>query len=289
MLFQNLPVAAHFSQLLLQSVSSAATHDSAPFKASTLFSNSSMSTIQPIIQAFTQRNSSTTLLTSAFASTSKNGLEFASPQSSTSPNTLSTGSKSTPVQEYSFTYPGYVAGSAIRLSYKDTIEASWIAVPPEHSPNLVIQCWDRNTTTSSTCTSLHPPASILIPPTDQRLKLTDLHHQPIKNVTLATQLDAMTSNFHVPLDAYKAFSPCQLLLQDFNTTDLDGGVGTANSSIIIISDTNSSEGQTWNLNNLAPVVAGAAGTGGATVSLPALGVMGYVTFLGIVVASVSFA
>jgi len=96
----------------------------------------------------------------------------------------------------------------------------------------------------------------------------------------------MTSNFIIPLTPYKDFSPCQLLLQDFNTTGLDGGVGTANSSAFVISNTNSSAGQTWSLKNSAPAVKGAVSTGDAGTGLKRLGTMEYVSLLGVLIANV---
>jgi len=114
----------------------------------------------------------------------------------------------------------------------------------------------------------------------------DVVQKPVISTTLATNLDSMTSNFQIPLTPYKDFSLCQLLLQDFNTTELDGGVGTANSSAFLISTTNSSAGQTWSLKNLAPAVKGAVGTGDAGTDLKRLGTMGYVSFLGVLIASV---
>lgn len=104
-------------------------------------------------------------------------------------------------------------------------------------------------------------------------------------MTLASQVDSMTSSFQVSLVPYKDYSPCQFLLQDLNTTGLDGGVGTANSSAFVISDTNSSTAQTWGLNNLAPAVMGATGSG-ATVGLSKLGMVSFVTFLGVVITTV---
>lgn len=159
MLYSKKSITATVFSLLLKRVSATTpdvyTHDATRTKASTLFSNSSMSTIQKTILPSSQRNLSTALSdgTSQAPVASANGLEFASSQSSASSNTSGTSSKSGSVQEYSFTYPGYVAGSYLQVSYKDTISASWISVPPEHSPNILIQCWDRNTTTSSTCMS----------------------------------------------------------------------------------------------------------------------------------------
>lgn len=114
----------------------------------------------------------------------------------------------------------------------------------------------------------------------------DVLQKPVISTTLATNLDSMTSNFQIPLTPYKDFSLCQLLLQDFNTTGLDGGLGTANSSAFSISNTNSSAGQTWSLKNLAPTVRGAVGTGDAGTSVKGLGIMGYVSFLGVLIASV---
>jgi len=157
MLFKRIPVTAPFLSLLLKSVISSSTHDSTTSKASNIYTNSSISTVNPTIKP-TFRSNSSTILPNA-VSPSANGLEIAAPQSSTSQDSPINPVNSTPVQEYSFTYPGYVAGSYIQVSYKDTIKASWISVPPEHPPNLLIQCWDRNTTTSSTCTYrlLHYP------------------------------------------------------------------------------------------------------------------------------------
>lgn len=153
MLSRRTPLVASFLFLIL---TSAKTQSIASSKTAYLSSNFSISTSRMSTQPFALGNLTTTISSAGtqIRSTPSNSLEFASPQSSTSSNASSTSSNSGSGKEYSFTYPGYVAGSYLQVSYKDTITASWISVPPDHPPNLLIQCWDRNTTTTSTCTYL---------------------------------------------------------------------------------------------------------------------------------------
>ena len=100
----------------------------------------------------------------------------------------------------------------------------------------------------------------------------------------------MESSYPIPLAPYAAYSLCQLLLQDFNTTDLNGGSAMANSSVFVISDTNASAPQTWSVTSLAPVMMGDVRQSGADRTWEgrrvelivgvALGVVGLGVFLG---------
>ena len=54
---------------------------------------------------------------------------------------------------YNFTYPTFPDhyGSGIQVSYKDTIDVSWVANGVQHSPELQIRCWERNDSNSFIC------------------------------------------------------------------------------------------------------------------------------------------
>ena len=84
-------------------------------------------------------------------------LQFASSQS-TSPSaaatsTLPAGSTPTAYPFYNFTYPTFPDHyqSGIQVSYKDTIDVAWVANGEQHAPQLQIQCWTRNDSSSFIC------------------------------------------------------------------------------------------------------------------------------------------
>ena len=58
--------------------------------------------------------------------------------------------------DYSFTYPKFLDryGTGIQVSYKDTIDVSWVANGAQPDPVLQIVCWDRNDSSSFVCTSI---------------------------------------------------------------------------------------------------------------------------------------
>lgn len=54
---------------------------------------------------------------------------------------------------YNFTYPSFPDryGSGIQVSYKDTIDVSWVANGVQNAPVLQIVCWERNDSNSFIC------------------------------------------------------------------------------------------------------------------------------------------
>lgn len=79
-------------------------------------------------------------------------LHLASSQSSTA-SSLPASSAPTVLPYYNFTYPTFPDhyGSGIQVSYKDTIDVSWVANGVQHSPELQIRCWERNDSNSFIC------------------------------------------------------------------------------------------------------------------------------------------
>ena len=99
-------------------------------------------------------------------------------------------SSSTVSANYNFTYPTFPDhyGSGIQASYKDTIDVSWTANGAQHSPELEIQCWNRNDSSSFICAYINPlpyPSSplLLLPPciTTPRIPI------PVPNPTTHSQ------------------------------------------------------------------------------------------------------
>ena len=162
---QSLSVVFSLSQLLENAISiTTPSKDDTLLSAATPLANSSVpNSISPTAQHTIV--SSTGTLHPKSSKITASSLEFASPQSSVSPDSPVDHANSFPVHEYSFTYPSYMNSSYIQVSYQDTIYASWISVPPDHPPNLIIQCWDRNSTTPSNCAFISSVASSETPAT----------------------------------------------------------------------------------------------------------------------------
>ena len=58
--------------------------------------------------------------------------------------------------DYSFTYPIFLDryGTGIQVSYKDTIDVSWVANGAQPDPVLQLVCWDRNDSSGFVCASI---------------------------------------------------------------------------------------------------------------------------------------
>ena len=68
-------------------------------------------------------------------------------------STIPTSSNPSANPFYNFTYPTFPDHyqSGIQVSYKDTIDVSWVANGQQHSPVMQIQCWTRNDSNSFIC------------------------------------------------------------------------------------------------------------------------------------------
>ena len=77
-------------------------------------------------------------------------------------STLPASSSSSANPFYNFTYPTFPDHyqSGIQVSYKDTIDVSWVANGQQHSPVLQIQCWTRNDSSSFICVYFIDPAHL---------------------------------------------------------------------------------------------------------------------------------
>ncbi|KAF6230146.1 hypothetical protein HO133_004485 [Letharia lupina] len=156
------------------------------------------------------------------------------PSSPTTTSSLPT--TSTPVDSpyYNFTYPTFPDDydSGIQVSYKDTIDVSWIANGVQNTPVLQIQCWTRN----------------------------DSNYQSRPSYT-HNITSSPSPEYPLPLARYRQYSPCELRLLDPHQTSFTNGSESATSVAFFISeDTNASTaGVTWSEDNAAPKVAVDAG------------------------------
>ncbi|CAF9917908.1 hypothetical protein IMSHALPRED_003780 [Imshaugia aleurites] len=174
---------------------------------------------------------------------------------------LPAASTATVVPSYNFTCPAFPDhdDSGIQVSYKDTIDVSWVENGVQHSLLLQIQCWTRNDT-SGFIYSQTPPS---------------FTHD------LITSPGASSPFFDLALAAYRRYSPCQLRLlgpsQTNSTEDSDSVVSIA---IFISEQTNASTpGVTWSVESPAPAAAVDAGV--ATVQSGSSG-MNYKIITGLV-------
>ena len=101
--------------------------------------------------------------------------------------------------------------------------------------------------------------------------MTDASRQPDYGFNLTTFTAANESGFHVPLETFQEYSPCQFILQDFNTSNASNSSGFTKdnnspvfSNIFAISVQNHSAGVTWSADNPAPEQTGTDGIGGGT-------------------------
>ena len=81
------------------------------------------------------------------------------PSGSAATSALPASSTPTAYPFYNFTYPTFPDHyqSGIEVSYKDTIDVSWVANGEQHSPVLQVQCWTRNDSSSFICKYfIHP-------------------------------------------------------------------------------------------------------------------------------------
>lgn len=149
-----------------------------------------------------------------------------------------TTSTPTVLPSYNFTYPIFPDQyhSGIQVSYKDTIDVSWIANGEQHTPVLQIQCWSRNDS-SSFIYSQNPPSHT-------------------HNLTKSP-----SPTYPLPLSPYRQYSPCELRLLDPDQTNVTEGSDSVTSIAFFISqDTNASTpGVTWSVSDEAPKVAVDAG------------------------------
>ena len=160
-------------------------------------------------------------------------------------------------QEYNFTYPEFLVGEPIVVSYKDTIDVSWTSMAPNDPPSLIIRCWIRNATTGPICTPLYSTFACTI-----TNRCADFTHYPNLTTTLVSSSEATISDFPLNLTSYKIYSPCELLLQDPRNISAN----TVFSNAFFISETNHSAGVTWSADNPAPLQMGTDGLEGGAKS-----------------------
>lgn len=142
-----------------------------------------------------------------------------------------------PLPAYNLTYPSNPDHSddGIQVSYKDTIDVSWIANGSQNNPVLQIQCWARNDSSS----------------------YIYFQHLPTYSHNISTSSTASDADFPLPLSNYQKYSPCELQLLD---PDTQGSESVTSIAIFISQYTNSStQGVTWSLEHAAPKVAVDAG------------------------------
>lgn len=173
---------------------------------------------------------------------------FASSQTTVSPNYAS--ESPSIYQEYNFTYPTYATDQTILTSYKDSIDVSWTSIAPHHPPSLSIECWIRNATTSPIYASRRP----------------DYGSSNLITFALANE-----SSYLLELATFQEYSPCQLILQDFDIFNASNGSSFPKnnnnpvfSNIFAISVQNHSAGVTWSAKSPAPEQTGTDGIGGGT-------------------------
>ena len=194
---------------------------------------------------------------------------FASSQTTVSPNYAS--ESPSIYQEYNFTYPTYATDQTILTSYKDSIDVSWTSIAPHHPPSLSIECWIRNATTSPICMyslttfRLSEPSLIGLP-------MADASRRPdYGSSNLITFALANESSYLLELATFQEYSPCQLILQDFDIFNASNGSSFPKnnnnpvfSNIFAISVQNHSAGVTWSAKSPAPEQTGTDGIGGGT-------------------------
>lgn len=104
-----------------------------------------------------------------------------------------------------------------------------------------------------------------------RASMTDASRQPDYGFNITTFAPANESKFHVDLVTFQEYSPCQFILQDFNTSSTSNNSEITKdnnnpvfSNIFAISVQNHSAGVTWSAENPAPEQTGTDGIGGST-------------------------
>lgn len=98
-------------------------------------------------------------------------------------SSLPTASSPTDTSSYNFTYPIFPDhdNSGISVSYKDTIDVSWISNGVEHVPVLQIQCWNRNDSSSFICASYIYPTTFTTTPIPPLQALTTIPNRDSTN------------------------------------------------------------------------------------------------------------